>query len=59
MAKQVESYKTRIDRICNKVQRMVDDLELSKLNKNKIMNDKLSFKDVVQDVLSDDEVNEY
>ena len=59
MENKIESYKTRIDRICNKVQRMVDDLELSKSKKNNMTNDKMSLKDVVNDVLSDDEISEY
>lgn len=56
MTKKVESYKTRIDRICNKVQRMVDDIELQKSQQAATSKNKSSLKNMINDILMDDEV---
>ncbi|MCH9644769.1 MAG: hypothetical protein K0U29_09030 [Gammaproteobacteria bacterium] len=55
MAKEIPSYKNRVDRICNKVQRMVHELESDKENKSNSHKNKKSFKQVVQDILTDTE----
>ena len=54
MAKEIPSYKNRLDRICNKVQRMVDDLDSNKSKKTKNAT-KRTFKQVVQEILTEGE----